>query len=178
MVTTSDAELADRLRVLRNQGMRSRYSYEMVGGNYRMTELQAAVGLPQMDTYRENVEARRANAAALTEGLAAVPGLVTPRVVGDRGHVWHQYTVRVTDAAAIGRDDLVERLHSAGVGCGVYYPRLVFDHDCFRGHPHVMPADVPAAAAAVREVVSLPVHPGLSASDIDVIISTVVEMLT
>jgi len=173
MVTTSDDVLADRLRVLRNQGMRARYEYVMAGNNYRMTDLQAAVGLPQMDRYAANVEARHKHAAALSAGLAGLPGLITPVELPGRGHVWHQYTVRVADGAPLSRDQLMESLHAAGVGCGVYYPSLVFDYDCYRDHPLIGPAEVPVAARTTTEVLSLPVHPGLGAADLEQIIGAV-----
>lgn len=172
MITTDDDAVADRLRLLRNQGMRARYQYELPGGNnYRMTDVQAAIGLPQLRNYTENVERRRANAATLTAGLAGVEGLVTPVELPGRGHVWHQYTVRVTSDAAIDRDQLVERLHELGVGCGVYYPRLVFDYDCYRDHPRIRIPHLPVASRVSSEVVSLPVHPGLGSDDLDRIVT-------
>jgi dTDP-4-amino-4,6-dideoxygalactose transaminase len=173
MITTDDDRLADRLRVLRNQGMRARYQYEMAGNNYRMTDLQAAVGIPQLEVYEANIAARRANAAALGAGLAGLGGLITPREMPGRGHVWHQYTVRVTPEAAVTRDELAERLQAAGVGCGIYYPRLVFDYQCYAGHPLIRPSEVPTAERLASEVLSLPVHPGLSRSDIDHVVAAV-----
>lgn len=173
MVTTSDDALADALRVLRNQGMRARYQYEVAGNNYRMTDLQAALALPQLDRYGQAVEARRKHAAALSAGLAGLPGLVTPVELPGRGHVWHQYTVRVTPDAPVGRDELVASLTRDGIGCGVYYPRCVMDYDCYRDDPRIATADVPVARRTCAEVVSLPVHPHLSAADLDRIVASV-----
>lgn len=177
MVTTDDEHLADRLRLLRNQGMRARYEYEVAGNNFRMTDLQAAVGLPQIDEYRSSVRRRAVNAAFLSEALADVEGLVTPRVLDGREHVWHQFTVRVTDACRIDRDELARRLERRGVGSGVYYPRLVFDYDCYRDHPAIRTDEVPVAARVAGEVLSLPVHPDLTGSQLDRIASSVVEEL-
>lgn len=173
MVTTNDDALADRLRILRNQGMRARYQYEMAGNNYRMTDLQAVLALPQLARYSGNVATRRANAAALSEGLAGIEGLVTPVEQPGRGHVWHQYTVRVTADARITRDELAEQLQAAGVGCGVYYPKLVHDYDCYAGHPLVRRTATPTAQRLTGEVLSLPVHPGLTDADRDQIVSAV-----
>jgi dTDP-4-amino-4,6-dideoxygalactose transaminase len=173
MVTTDDDVLADRLRVLRNQGMRARYHYEMAGNNYRLTDLQAAVGLGQIDSYEHNVAARRDNAAALTSGLQGLEGLLTPAEQQNRGHVWHQYTIRVTAEAPVSRDQLHDHLQARGVGCGVYYPRLVFDYDCYRDHPLIDATEVPVARRITTEVLSLPVHPGLTAGDLDQIVTTV-----
>jgi dTDP-4-amino-4,6-dideoxygalactose transaminase len=177
MITTSDADLAHRLRVLRNQGMRARYDYEVPGHNYRLTDLQAAIALPQVDRLQETNDVRRANAAHLSEGLRSVPGLRVPEVPTGREHVFHQYTVRVSAGAAVDRDGLVAALADRGVGAGVYYPRLVHDYDCYREHPQVVVDETPVAARATREVVSLPVHPHLSRADLDRIVDAVAEVL-
>lgn len=173
VVTTDDDRLADRLRLLRNQGMRSRYQYEVAGHNYRMTDLQAALGIPQLERLAEINDARRANAAVLDAGLAGLEGLVTPTVKDGRAHVFHQYTVRVTPDAPLGRDQLVDALAAAGVGAGVYYPRVVHDYDCYRNDPRVVVGDAPNAARAAAEVVSLPVHPHLTPADLDQIVTAV-----
>jgi len=173
MITTGDAAIADRLRLLRNQGMRARYQYEIAGHNYRLTDLQAAIVLPQLRRLKTIKEARQANAAALSAGLAGVPGLLVPPVPADREHVWHQYTVRVTPDAVLDRDALSARLTEAGVGNGFYYPRLMHDYDCYRDHPLVAQNSTPFAAQVAGEVISLPVHPGVSASDVDRIVEAV-----
>ncbi|MEX1105601.1 MAG: DegT/DnrJ/EryC1/StrS family aminotransferase [Ilumatobacteraceae bacterium] len=173
MVTTADDAVADRLRVLRNQGMRQRYVYEIAGHNWRMTDLQAALALPQMATYDAAVAARRANASTLSAGLADVPGLTVPSELPGRGHVWHQYTVRVGPDAAISRDALIDALTADGIGCGIYYPRVIGDYDCYRVHPRVIAADTPVARRVATEVVSLPVHPYLTAPQLDQIVDAV-----
>ena len=177
MVTTSDASAADRLRVLRNQGMRRRYEYEMAGNNFRLTDLAAALVLPQLSRYEETVSKRRSNAQRLTEGLTGVPGLVTPAVAPGRTHVWHQYTVRLGDTAAVGRDEVVARLTELGVGCGVYYPRLVHDYNCYREHPRVVVDPTPVAHAVSSSCLSLPVHQFLSSGDVDRIVDAVRQVL-
>ncbi|WP_407341753.1 DegT/DnrJ/EryC1/StrS family aminotransferase [Pengzhenrongella phosphoraccumulans] len=177
IVTTNDDAVADRLRVLRNQGMRARYQYEMAGHNYRMTDLQAALALPQIDRYATTVATRQANATALTAGLEGIPGLIVPRSLPGRSHVWHQYTVRITPDAAVDRAEFTAKLTEAGIGNGIYYPSLVFDYDCYRNHPGVRISDVPVAARIVSEVVSLPVHPKVSADDIAEVIAAVRSIL-
>lgn len=175
-VTTDDDVIADRLRLLRNQGMRERYVYEVAGHNYRMTELQAAVGIPQLERLEEINATRRRNAAALTEGLASAPGIVTPAVREGATSVWHQYTIRVTSDSAVDRDAMVEGLEKAGVGCGVYYPRAAYDYDCYRSNPLVDAEPCPEAERAAHEVVSLPVHPYLSDNDIEKVCAAVTEL--
>lgn len=168
MITTADDAVADRLRVLRNQGMRARYQYEMPGHNYRMTDLHAAVGLPQVARTAEIGVRRRANAARLTAGLSGIPGLRLPRELPGRSHVWHQYTVLLPES--VDRDRVVTELAAAGVGSGVYYPRTVFDHACYRDLPGVVAADVPVADAVARRCLSLPVHQHLTEKELDTVV--------
>ena len=87
--------------------------------------------------------------------------------------MYHQFTVRLSPDGPIGRDDFVDAVIERGVGCGIYYPKVVYDYDCYRDHPGVVADDVPKAFAAAAEVASLPVHPHLTPSNIDEIISTV-----
>ena len=177
-VTTDDDALAERVRLLRNQGMRARYEYERPGHNYRMTELQAALGVAGLARLDETNAARGRNAAALTEQLADVPGIEVPDVPTGRTHVWHQYTIRITPEARRRRDDVRQELAARGVGTGVYYPRPVFDYDCYRTHPQVRRAgSFPTAERMSREVLSLPVHPRLSDSDVSRVADTVRELL-
>ena len=175
MVTTDDDALADRLRVMRNQGMRARYEYVMAGHNYRLTDLQAALALPQLAHYDEIVAQRRANAAQLSAGLEGVPGVVTPTVLPGRQHVWHQYTLRITGEGGTTRDQFVTRLTERGVGNGIYYPKLVFDYETYRGRPDVVISDCPVATRVATEAVSIPVHPRLTQSDLERIIEAVIE---
>ncbi|MDQ7878755.1 DegT/DnrJ/EryC1/StrS family aminotransferase [Microbacterium sp. QXD-8] len=177
IITTDDDEFADRLRVLRNQGMRARYEYVMRGHNYRMTDLQAALGIPQISRYDATVSQRAKNAAYLSAGLNGIPGLITPKELVGRRHVWHQYTVRITEEAAVSRDEFAEKITAAGVGAGVYYPRLVFDYDAYRDRSDVVIEPTPVANRIAREAVSLPVHTHLSRVELDEIIATTRRIL-
>lgn len=165
VITTNDAEKAARLRVLSNQGMTAPYQYVTAGTNRRMTDMQAAIALPQLDDLSDLVAARRQNAQRLAALLGDIPGLVIPD--DHPGHVYHQYTVRVTPDASISRDRLREHLTSENIATGVYYPRVVFDYECFRSHPGIQASPVPNAKAAASEVLSLPVHPDLTIADLD-----------
>jgi dTDP-4-amino-4,6-dideoxygalactose transaminase len=159
MVTTDDDAVADRLRLLRNQGMRSPYQYEMVGHNYRMTDLQAAVGMPQIARIHSIAERQQRNAEVLGAALADVAGLRLPRACPGRGHVWHQYTVLLDEG--VDRDRVVSALARAGIGTGIYYPRAVFDHAVFRDHPRVVADPVPVARSVAARCLSIPVHQAL-----------------
>ncbi len=177
IVTTDGDGLADRLRLLRNQGMRDRYRYEIPGHNYRLSDLHAAVGLPQLETLAERTERRQKNAARLNEGLADLEGIRLPQAIASREHVYHQFTIRVTPGGPLDRDGLADELRARGVETGVYYPRAVYDYDCYREHPLVDVTPMPIAERAAREVLSLPVHPWLSDADLDTIVRAVREAL-
>ncbi len=173
LVTTADDALADRLRLLRNQGTRAPYQYEVPGHNWRLTDLQAAIAVPQLARLAETNARRRAHAERLNEGLAGLPGLITPAEAAGRRHVWHQYTVRVTDDAPLTRDALAKYLREAEIGCGLYYPALMYDYDCYTGHPGIVTDPTPQAARVTGQVLSLPVHQYLSEGDLDRIVATV-----
>jgi perosamine synthetase len=178
MITTSDDVVADRMRLLRNQGMRARYQYEAAGHNYRLTDLCAALAVPQMEQLAQATAKRAANADALIAGLAGLEGLVLPSVEPDRTHVWHQFTIRLTDTARLDRETFMSRLHEAGIGSGIYYPKACYDYDCYRAHPRVVWTPLVETERAAREVVSLPVHPHLCSSDVDRIVETIWELLS
>lgn len=169
-VTTDDARLAERLRVARNQGMRGRYDYAMIGQNWRMTDVAAAIAIPQLERLDAINAARRANAASLTSLLAATAEVTTPSEPAGRRHVWHQYTVLLDPG--IDRDRAVGFMSAHGVDAGVYYPGLVWDHDAYRHHPNVHRDDTPKALGIASRCLSLPVHPGLSRGDLERVAET------
>jgi dTDP-4-amino-4,6-dideoxygalactose transaminase len=178
IVTTSDDEIAQRLRLLRNHGMRASYDYALPGYNYRLTDLQAAVAAVQLTRLPSINESRARNAARLSEGLSGLPGLVRPAFPPGRVHAWHQYVVQVTPAAVIDRDQLSKRLDVEGIDSRPYYPALVHDHACYRDHPQVRADPTPRASRAASEVLALPVHPLLTDGEIDRIVSCVRAALT
>lgn len=179
VVTTNDDEVADRIRLLRNQGMRQRYQYEVAGHNYRLTNLAAAVGIPQLERIEETSARRQINAARMRHGLSDVPGLVLPEIPAkDRSHVYHQFTIRVTEEAPLDRDAIIDELTQRGIGCGIYYPRVVYDYDCYRKDARVIQDPVPNAFATASQVLSLPIHPFLTTAEIDTVIATVREVFS
>ncbi len=177
VVTTDDDEIAHTLRILRNQGQRARYEYERPGFNFRMTELQAALGVAQMSRLPEIVAARRANATALTEGLAGIDGLTLPFEPEGRTHVFHQYTVRIGEGARRSRDEVLDTLRERGVDAGVYYPAAVYDHACFRSDPRIGAPSTPITDRFARQVLSLPVHPKVDGADVEHIVEVIRDVL-
>ncbi len=169
MLTTNDEALADRCRLLRQHGMRRRYYHEMLGYNYRLSDLHAAIGVAQMDRLADFTEKRRANAAYLNQRLTAV---ITPQVKPGYGHVWHQYTVRVP--AGGDRDAAVKQLTEAGIGTGVFYPVPAHEQGYVR--ELLGQVSLPVTEQLAREVISLPVHPHLSQAELDQIVTAVIRL--
>jgi perosamine synthetase len=166
MITTNDEALASRLRRLRSHGEIERYNSVDIGYNYRMTDLASAIALAQLPRLPELNARRRDNAAYLSRHLR---GVITPPLPPEpSGHVWHQYTVRVPQ----GRDELARHLRERQIEAVVYYPRILPAQPLYRdlGYDE---AAFPVARRLAAEVLSLPVHPGLSRDDLERIIEAV-----
>ena len=164
MITTDDDEIAERARLIRNHSQSRLYHHESLGYNFRMTELQAALGLVQLEKLTEWTRKRIENAAYLTERLRNV---VTPRVREGFVHVYHQYTIRVNG----NRDEALEKLTTGGVGARVYYPLPVHRQPFYRELG--FNDSLPVSERMSEEVLSLPVHPALTPGELDKIVSEV-----
>lgn len=158
MVTTDDDGIAESLRLLRNHGQRQRYYHEVLGYNFRMTDIHAAIGLAQLSRFEEFTQKRIANAAYFSGKLDNVK---TPKVAPGYRHVYHQYTVRVKG----DRDAALAQLHANGIGAGVYYPVPIHEQKVFRDLGYA--DSLPVAEKAAREVLSLPVHPALTEDELE-----------
>ena len=166
LITTSDDELAQRARLLRNQGMDGTDGGpRVVGHNVRMTDLQAAVAVPQFALLDAATDRRRGDAERLSALLAAVPGLTLPAVPVGRTHVWHQYTVVLPEGCH--RAGLSARMRAAGVDSKVHYRRVAAAHPAYEHHPGVARDDTPVARSIVERWISLPVHPGIGPDGAD-----------
>ena len=165
MITTNDESVAECCRLLRSHGMKKRYHHQILGYNFRLSDLHAAIGLAQMDRLTAFTRQRQANATYLSQRLESV---ILPQVKDGYEHVWHQYTVRLPEG---NRDEAVLRLHEAGVGTGVFYPIPAHQHDYMR--KVVGNVSLPIAEQMAQEVFSLPVHPHLTQADLAVIVAEV-----
>jgi dTDP-4-amino-4,6-dideoxygalactose transaminase len=165
IVTTNDDALAERLRLLRNHGQSQRYRHDVLGYHFRTTEIQAAIGLVQLEKLSTWNEWRVANAHYLSERLQ---GVQVPVVRPNRWHVFHQYTIRVADDR---RQALQDHLTKQGIGTAIHYPYPIHRQPVYQslGYSDVLPQ----AEAASRQVLSLPVYPALSQSDLDRIVAAV-----
>jgi dTDP-4-amino-4,6-dideoxygalactose transaminase len=162
MVSTGDAEIERKLRLLRNQGMERQYENELVGFNARMTNLHAAIGRVQLKQVGDWTKDRQANAQFFDKNLQ---GVGVPPVADGAVHVYHQYTITVGE----GRDEFVKALKEEHqVGSGVYYPIPNHRLPSFQREE-----DLPNTEKAARTVLSLPVHPSLDDEDRDRIVTAV-----
>lgn len=165
MVVTDDQEVADRAASFVNHGRSTTggsYEHVRLGTNYRMTSVLAAIGRIQLGGLPEHNATRRENAERFTADL---PDWVrTPTEPTGRKHVYHQYTIRLEN-----RDALSDHLEAAGIGTGIYYPTPIHRQPVYGGSN----GDFPEAERAAREVLSLPIHPNLSSSDLTDIVNAV-----
>jgi dTDP-4-amino-4,6-dideoxygalactose transaminase len=166
LITTDDDRLADWLRVYRNQGMRDRYQFEMLGYNFRLTDLAAAIGLVQLAKLERNTARRRSIAAGYNDAFADLP-VRTPVVPDGRGHVFHQYTI----AVGPDRDAILADLRAAGVGADVYYPLPV--HRQAYIQELGIHADLPVTDRAAAETIAIPIFPALTDEDQAIVVETV-----
>ena len=171
MVVTDDDEIASRARLLRDQGQAAKYTHVDLGYNYRMTEMQAAIGLVQLKKLEGWVKKRRANAAALTDGLAGVPGLVPPSEGNWMVHSYYQYIVRAEPSFPLKRDEITAKLNAAGVGSRASYPMALYQQKALRDRR--ITGTCPVAEDVIRRLFELPVHPAVGADDIPRIIGAV-----
>ncbi|HSX06270.1 MAG TPA: DegT/DnrJ/EryC1/StrS family aminotransferase [Candidatus Saccharimonadia bacterium] len=175
VITTDDEALAVAIKQFRQHGMSGTYQYEHIGYNYRLSDLHAAIAVEQLKKCDSFNKHRQENAAQFDVGLADVPGLVLPTTIPGRTHVYHQYTLRIQATFGVNRQEFVDALRERGVGVGVYYPQPLhmIPHIARFGYKK---GDFPEAEKAAQEVVSLPVHPKVSADDIKTILTTIKEI--
>lgn len=158
-VLTGDAELADRLRRLRNWGSDRKYYHPELGFNSRLDTLQAVVLSAKLRRLAAWNEARRQAAARYDRLLAGIEGIELPRTLPGNEHVFHLYVVRVPR-----RDRVLARLQAEGIGAGIHYPTPLHLHGALR-HLGYRQGDFPAAERAAEEVLSLPMHPHLTEAE-------------
>ena len=174
MAITNSRALAVRMRQFRHHGQdqQRRYIYRDVGLNYRMLDLTAAmarVQLRHLDTWNTR---RLRNAQMLIKGLAGIPGLVLPSSLPRRIHAWHQFTIRVTPGFSKTRDELMALLGKVGVASSIFYPKPLHLHPHFLARGYKI-GDFPVAERVSQEVLSLPVHPFLTATQLKTIIAAI-----
>ena len=171
MVTTNSSEYNETLRHLRNHGESRRYQSTMLGHNYRMPEMEAALGAVQLTKLPEFVESRRRNADYLVEQLKGVDPLQLPAVPAMCVHAWYVFTVRMKGANAARRNKVVNKIRARRVDAQIYYPRPIHRQDYYRSNFRT--GKLPTTEKTARQVFSLPVHPSLSERELKRIVRAV-----
>jgi len=176
IITTNDDKIAAAARLMVNHGQTRRYYHETIGYNFRMTNIAAALCLCQLKNLPGLNKVRIKNARTLTNNLQEIKGLVCP-ATGDNSikHVFHQYTIRLTEQFPVSREEFRENLHNGGTLTEVYYPVPIHKQPLYGklGYRD----QLPVAEKCATEVVSLPVHPSLSGQDLNHIIKSIKGLL-
>ncbi len=161
VLSTADAELAERIAAIRQYGWRERYISSMVGVNSRLDEVQAAILRVKLTALDAGNARRRAIAAAYDEALAGGPIAPPARRAGAE-HVFHQYVLRTEDRAAVQA-----KLKAQGIGSGVHYPVPVHLQSAYKDRTPLGPAGCAETAKASQEVLSLPMYPELTDAQVE-----------
>lgn len=184
MITTDDPNLAERMRTFRNHGIttdhrqrdiQGSWFYEMMelGYNYRITDFQCALGISQLKKLPKFLERRREIAARYDEAFIGLSGINPLAVRPDALHGYHIYVVRVdVNISGIDRDSLFINLREKGISANVHYIPVHL-HPFYRDRSHTSPGLCPVAEAAYEQIISLPMFPGMTDEDIEVVVDAV-----
>lgn len=165
MITTNDLSIAVKTRKLINHGSEKKYHHDFVGYNYRMTDIAAALGLEQLKKLSFFNQQRKKNAAYLTEHLQKIPGLKCPEC--SEGHVFHQYTLRITKEFPFNRDKVRELLKNRGIDSAIFYPLPIHKQKAYHSYAQQL---FPITEQCAKEVLSIPVHPAVTEEELHTIV--------
>lgn len=189
MITTNDERAAEKMRILREHGMNRTaidressatwfYDVTELGYNYRMNEIQAVLGISQIERIEEGIKKRIEAAHYYTKNMRqrSLKGIVPPYEAPDRSHVFHLYVVRVEEAAGITRDELFRRLSNEGIGLSVHYTPLHM-LSFYRNFLKNSSMAFPVAERVYNQILSLPLYPALPARSIKLIVKKIEEAI-
>jgi perosamine synthetase len=176
MITTNDDDYSEKLRMVRTHGEQRPYWPTMIGNNYRMNEVLAAIGLAQVKKLPSFLEKRRKNAKFLSEKLGVLGKVMPPKEPEGRKHAWYVYTLRLRGANAGKRNKVIEKLRSKNIEAVVYYESPLHMLPLYREFS-VTRRPLPETEKACRQVFSLPVHPRLDESELDYMFETLKRVL-
>jgi len=174
MITTNNDDYANKLRAARSHGETAEYVSTMLGHNYRMPEIEAAIGIAQLKKLPIFIEKRRRNAELLTEKLGKTRQLVLPTEPKGYRHSWYLYTVRIRRGDAKVRDRTVKNLRKKGVGASVYYHTPIHQMPYYQQFRKYNLANTEKIA---QQVFSLPIHPSVTTKDIDYMANSVKQVV-
>ncbi len=166
MITTSNEEVAEQCRIIRNHGMRQRYYHEQIGYNFRMTDIAASIGIEQLKKLDGFNAKRQEHAQMYNDHLS---GVIAPLQMDQCKHVYHQYTLRIENGR---RDALREFLRANEIGSEIYYPLPIHHQQVIKEQIPNLPS-LPVAESSAEEVLSIPVHPSLTQDDIMFVIKKI-----
>ena len=170
-VTTNDAALAERARVLGAHGSSTKYEHDVVGFNARMDTVQAVVLNAKLRRLAGWNEQRRQAAARYGELLADVPGVVAPHSAPGNEDVWHLYVIRVPE-----RDRILKELNEAGIGAGIHYPYPLHLTNAFASLGQLA-GSFPVTELAATQIMSLPLHPHITSDVQEHVVKQLVKAL-
>lgn len=189
MAATDNSEWAARMRTMSLHGLSrdawSRYTaqgswaYDIVspGFKYNLTDIAAAVGIPQLRKCEQFWKVRERYAALYSEGFRDVPEIIRPRTAAHVQHAWHLYVVQLdTERLRIGRNEFIELLKKQHIGCSVHFIPLHL-HPYYRDTWGYRPSDFPVASAVFQRIVSLPLYPKMTEYDVQRVVTTVSELI-
>ncbi len=174
MCVTNDDALAAKLRILRVHGGEPKYYHALIGGNFRIDELQAAVLLVKFRHLEDWHAGRRRNAAyydAAFRKAGIADRVTTPVALPGHRHIYNQYVIRVPD-----RDRLRAHLAECGIGTEIYYPVPLHMQQCF-AYLGYRPEDCPESARAAKETLALPIYPELTETQLQYVVESIAEFL-
>jgi dTDP-4-amino-4,6-dideoxygalactose transaminase len=175
LCTTKDPELAERMRVLRVHGGKPKYFHALIGGNFRIDELQAAVLRIKLKYLDGWTSGRQRNAAYYDRAFfaAGLAGrVITPQAAPGQRHIFNQYVIRVRD-----RDALRKFLGEHGIGTEIYYPVPLHRQECFN-YLGYAPGTFPESERAAAETLAIPIYPELTDDQLGTVVARVAEFFT
>ena len=170
MIVTNTKEYADTARVICNHGQTEKYLHTMLGYNYRMTNVHAAIGLEQLKRVDGFTAARQRNAKILSNGIKA-DGVKVPYITSEAVPVYHQYVLKIEDDCSMTRDELMKYLEANGIGSAVHYPIPLHKQPYFADENKDV--SLPVAEDCAKRVVSLPVHPAVTEDECKYIVDVI-----
>ena len=175
MMTTNDAKIADRLRLFANHGMNPRYYHQVIGVNSRLDALQAAVLNVKMKHLAQYATDRQQNAFNYQQLMTryGIGDMVSAPTVGNEGHVWNQYTIRISGGR---RDEVRQQLADRNIGSEIYYPIPLHLQECFKDLGYEE-GSLPHTETAAAEVLSLPIFPELTIAEQTYVVQSLADIV-
>jgi dTDP-4-amino-4,6-dideoxygalactose transaminase len=187
LLVTNDDALAARARLMRSHGADRKYFHKVVGGNFRLDPLLAALLAVKTPHLHEYTQGRTANAVYYTASLSEIPGvalaqssqtrILLPSVLPHNGHIWNQYTLRVLPGAT-RRDALQKFLAAREIGSEIYYPLPLHLQECFAPASGATPQPLPVCEQLAAECLSIPIYPELSREQRDSVVAAIADFLS